>query len=153
MFSGICEAKFSKIFRKLENLSWRGSQIAKSKRARAFGLSGECPYFGQCPSPIDKYRGFCRRRLTTRAQQLSRAVLQSYRIPIVELELDVLAMRFHRLGADAELLRNAIDAVTSANQSENMQLPVAERGRWQRTRRRPADQFLNGKQCDTRAHV
>src|SRR5205823_4108517 len=122
------------IFRKSENLSWGvvlSSRIISVREPAVY--RGECPYFWQGASPIDSIGDFCRRRLTTRAQQLARAVLQSYGIAIAELELDVLAMRFHCLGADAELLRNATDSVTSANQSENMQLPVGERGHCHRT--------------------
>ena len=58
MFSEIWGAKFPKIFRKSEDLSWgEGCQIENGKCARASCLSGESPDFSTNES-LMTYQGF-----------------------------------------------------------------------------------------------
>lgn len=65
--------------------------------------------------------------LSHRVQTFPRATFEAFGITITKLQLNMFAVCFYCLAADAELLPYAADAVTSANQREDVQFPIGQR--------------------------
>src|SRR5438874_1805577 len=103
-------AKFSKIFRKSEDLSWgEGCQIENGKCARASCLSGESPDFSTNES-LMTYQGFGAGGLAVPSDFPS-AAMQCFSIRVAEFELDMLTVCLDGFAADAEFLRDLSNTV------------------------------------------
>src|SRR5438477_9367716 len=125
MFSGGCQAKFSRIFQKKSaNLSLVHSSSEKGKCARASCLSGESPDFSTNES-LMTYQGFGAGGLAVPSDFPS-AAMQCFSIRVAEFELDMLTVCLDGFAADAEFLRDLSNTVFGCDQRKHRHLAIAK---------------------------